>query len=212
MIGKWIEVNGLSEEVDAAIETLKKIRKMNLRFYPEKNALRVFREIDPPDLKAIVMGQDPYPWPAGQATGRAFECGVSTSPSWRMIAKNYIAFCKEYDFIPEENIITGKNLSVFSDNGVMLLNRSLTVEAGKPGSHMHIWSGFTTKFIEHVKQTMPYVRIYILGKMSAKGLEKYADKIYDHPVSAHYRGHTWESDLFEDLFKNNIKLHKDDNH
>ena len=81
------------------------------------------------DVKAVILGQDPYHGP-GQAMGLSFSVprGVPIPPSLKNIYKE----------LAEDlglNVPDHGDLSAWAKQGVLLLNSSLTVEAGKAGSH-----------------------------------------------------------------------------
>ena len=95
------------------------------------------------EVKAVIVGQDPYHG-EGQANGLSFsvENGIAKPPSLRNIFKELKA-----DLGIEEP--THGNLSKWGENGVLLLNSVLTVEAHKPGSHYNRgWERFTDKILE----------------------------------------------------------------
>lgn len=80
-------------------------------------------------VKAAILGQDPYHGP-GQAEGLAFSVrtGVKLPPSLRNIFK-------ELRCQPDEPLPAHGSLVDWARRGVLLLNTSLTVEDGQPGSH-----------------------------------------------------------------------------
>ena len=95
------------------------------------------------EVKAVIVGQDPYHG-EGQANGLSFsvENGIAKPPSLRNIFKELKA-----DLGIQEPI--HGNLSKWGENGVLLLNSVLTVEAHKPGSHCNRgWERFTDKILE----------------------------------------------------------------
>jgi uracil-DNA glycosylase len=80
-------------------------------------------------VRAVILGQDPYHGP-GQAEGLAFSVrpGVKLPPSLRNIFK-------ELRCRPDEPQPASGSLVEWARRGVLLLNASLTVEDGQPGSH-----------------------------------------------------------------------------
>jgi uracil-DNA glycosylase len=80
-------------------------------------------------VKAVILGQDPYHGP-GQAEGLAFSVrpGIKLPPSLRNIFK-------ELRCGPDEPLPLHGSLVDWAQRGVLLLNTSLTVEDGQPGSH-----------------------------------------------------------------------------
>ena len=96
---------------------------------PRGSRLRAF-ELAPLDaVKAVILGQDPYHGP-GQATGLAFSVppGERIPPSLRNIYKELES---DLGLPPPRH----GDLRHWAEQGVLLLNASLTVEAGSAGSH-----------------------------------------------------------------------------
>ncbi|MGH3614135.1 MAG: uracil-DNA glycosylase [Pseudonocardia sp.] len=93
------------------------------------NVLRAFTQ--PFDaVRVLVVGQDPYPTP-GHAVGLSFAVAPQTRPIPRSLANIF----REYsENLGHPTPATG-DLTPWADQGVLLLNRVLTVEPGKPGSH-----------------------------------------------------------------------------
>ncbi len=82
------------------------------------------------DVKVLIVGQDPYPTP-GHPVGLAF----SVAPSVKRLPGSLINIFREYsDYLGYPAPATG-DLTPWAERGVLLLNRVLTVEPGKPGSH-----------------------------------------------------------------------------
>ena len=96
---------------------------------PEGTAmLRAFQLVGAPaDVRVVVIGQDPY-HTAGLATGLAF--GVN--PGAKKLPPSLKNIMCKYS-------ITDESLHAWARRGVLLLNASLTVEIGKPGSHAAAW-------------------------------------------------------------------------
>ncbi|CAM3766685.1 uracil-DNA glycosylase [Kibdelosporangium persicum] len=94
-----------------------------------ENVLRAFKQpFD--DVRVLIVGQDPYPTP-GHAVGLSF----SVAPDVRPIPKSLINIYKEYcEDLGHPKPSTG-DLTPWTENGVLLLNRALTVMPGKPNSH-----------------------------------------------------------------------------
>ena len=95
-----------------------------------------------PDVKVVIIGQDPYHGP-GQAMGLSFSVpdGIPAPPSLKNIFHEI-----ETDLGVRMSGHT--NLEPWARQGVMLLNSVLTVEAGQPTSHSRIgWTEFTDAVI-----------------------------------------------------------------
>ncbi|KAG9315262.1 uracil-DNA glycosylase-like protein [Chiua virens] len=105
-------------------------------------------------VKVVIVGQDPYHGP-NQAHGLCFSVpkGVNTPPSLRNI---YTEIKTEYPEFkpPKHGIGTRRNLSVWAENGVLMLNTCLTVKANQAGSHSGKgWEQFTDKVVDVGRQT-----------------------------------------------------------
>ncbi len=96
--------------------------------YPPQ-PLRALELVDPQTVRVVILGQDPYHGP-GQAEGLAFSVapGVRVPPSLRNIFKE---LQRDLGLPPP---VSGSLLR-WARQGVLLLNTTLTVEAGQPGSH-----------------------------------------------------------------------------
>ncbi len=96
-------------------------------------------------VHAVILGQDPYHG-AGQAEGLAFSVppGVRPPPSLRNIHL-------ELHGPAVPGAARSGSLLPWAEHGVLLLNTSLTVEEGQPGSHARKgWEGFTDALLAHV--------------------------------------------------------------
>ncbi|GAA2223091.1 uracil-DNA glycosylase [Herbiconiux moechotypicola] len=91
--------------------------------------LRVFRRpLD--EVKVLIVGQDPYPTP-GHPIGLSFAVERHVRPLPRSLSNIYRELNDDLGIPPAPH----GDLSSWSDNGVMLLNRVLTVRPGAPASH-----------------------------------------------------------------------------
>jgi uracil-DNA glycosylase len=82
------------------------------------------------DVRVLIVGQDPYPTP-GHAVGLSF----SVAPDVRPIPKSLINIYKEYTEDLGHPLPANGDLTPWADQGVLLLNRSLTVQPHKSNSH-----------------------------------------------------------------------------
>ncbi len=81
-------------------------------------------------VRVLIVGQDPYPTP-GHAVGLSFSVGADVRPLPRSLANIYTEYCNDLGH-PAPS--TG-DLTPWAAQGVMLLNRVLTVRPGTPASH-----------------------------------------------------------------------------
>jgi len=93
------------------------------------NVLRAFQQpFD--DVRVLIVGQDPYPTP-GHAVGLSFSVAPDVRPLPRSLANIFNEYTADLGH-PQPS--TG-DLTPWSQRGVMLLNRVLTVRPGTPASH-----------------------------------------------------------------------------
>jgi uracil-DNA glycosylase len=112
---------------------------------PPSNVLRAFRQ-PLAAVKVLVVGQDPYPTP-GHAVGLSFAVDKRTRPIPRSLANIYRELEDDLG-IPAR--VHG-DLSAWTDQGVLLLNRVLSVRAGAAGSHRGKgWEKITTAAVAAV--------------------------------------------------------------
>lgn len=83
-----------------------------------------------PDVRVLIVGQDPYPTP-GHAVGLSF----SVSPDVTPIPRSLVNIYRELTTDLGVPMPTTGDLSPWADRGVLLLNRVLTVRPGASGSH-----------------------------------------------------------------------------
>jgi uracil-DNA glycosylase len=91
--------------------------------------LRAFR-LPLPDVRVLVVGQDPYPTP-GHPVGLSFSVAPDVRPVPRSLQNIYQELGTDLRLPTPSN----GDLSPWFERGVMLLNRVLTVRPGKPASH-----------------------------------------------------------------------------
>ncbi len=156
---------------------------------PEGKVFAALQKVRPEEIRAVIVGQDPYHEP-GQAQGLSFSvpAGCSLPPSLRNIFKELALdlACSA----PE----TG-DLSGWAEQGVLLLNSVLTVRAGSAGSHRgRGWEEFTDGVLEAASRTAPPC-VFVLWGADARKKRRLIDGTkhrilegaHPSPLSA-YRG------------------------
>lgn len=139
--------------------------------YPKGNQIfSAFDHCSLDDLKVVIIGQDPYHG-EGQANGLCFSVndGIAHPPSLKNIFKEL-----ETDLnIP---IPKSGNLERWADQGVLLLNATLTVKAHEAGSHQKMgWEQFTDVVIAQISAKKENV-VFLLWGGYAKEKGKKIDK------------------------------------
>jgi len=91
--------------------------------------LRAFKQpLD--EVKVLIVGQDPYPTP-GHPVGLSF----SVAPAVRPLPRSLVNIFREYSADLGFPAPANGDLTPWTERGVLLLNRVLTVQPGNPGSH-----------------------------------------------------------------------------
>ncbi|MDB5265911.1 MAG: Uracil-DNA glycosylase [Parcubacteria group bacterium] len=135
--------------------------------YPApKNIFRAFELTPFDEVKVVILGQDPYHGPK-QAIGLSFAVneGVRNPPSLQNIFKEI-----ESDF-STPMVHTGGDLSRWAEQGVLLLNATLTVRAATAGSHQGKgWEEFTDAVIQKLSDEREHLVFILWGNYArAKG-------------------------------------------
>ena len=140
------------------------------------NILRAFStSLD--DVRVLIVGQDPYPTP-GHAVGLSFSVSPDTRPLPRSLQNIHRELVDDLG-VPRP---TSGDLSPWTRQGVMLLNRVLTVRAGDPGSHRGKgWEQITDTAIRGLVQRGDQPLVAILWGRDAQSLEPLLE---DTPVIA----------------------------
>ena len=133
------------------------------QIYPEmKNIFNALKLTSYSDVKAVILGQDPYHG-AGQAHGLCFSVqkGVIPPPSLKNIYKEIE---NELDITPPDN----GDLTKWAKQGVMLLNTVLTVREASPNSHKGKgWEIFTDRVISILNMRQKPI-VFLLWGANAK--------------------------------------------
>ena len=115
-------------------------------FPPKEKVFNALNLVPLNNVKVVIIGQDPY-HTFGQADGLAFSCHNGTpQPSLKNIFKEINA-----DLGLEMSSST--DLTPWAEQGVMLLNTSLTVVEHMPASHSNkLWHTFTTEIVKIINE------------------------------------------------------------
>lgn len=128
---------------------------------PRKRVFHCFNFKDYDDIKVVIIGQDPY-HEEHQANGLAFsvERGVRIPPS-------LVNIYKEAHNDVGIDIPTHGDLSSWADQGVLLLNTVLTVQAHRANSHKDKgWEVFTNHIIEKMNQREKSIVFILWGRQA----------------------------------------------
>ena len=131
----------------------------NKVIFPKKT--QVFRAFttDLNNVTVVILGQDPYHTP-GSAHGLAFSV-----PDTQPIPPSLVNIYKEIDNEYGSHANKTGNLKSWQNQGVLLLNNVLTVEAHRAGSHRgHGWETFTEAVIKYLDKTRPHLVFMLWGR------------------------------------------------
>lgn len=124
---------------------------------PEKSEIFSFARYDLADIKAVIIGQDPYP--GGQAHGLAFSSKTDIPASLRNIYKALIK-SSIIKTMPKSG-----NLTMWAAQGIVLINTALTTLRGKTAAHVDLWREFTNMLISSLAERNP---VFLLWGQHAK--------------------------------------------
>ena len=159
--------------------------------YPHpSNIFRAFDLVPLSKVRVVIIGQDPY-HTTNVADGLSFSTYSNNKvpPSLQNIYKE-IEFEFGYDKHPHKY---NPDLTRWANQGVLLLNNTLTVRQGEPNSHQNYgWTNFTDTVIKTISDKKEKV-VFILWGSFAKGKKKLIDEskhlilesAHPSPFSAH---------------------------
>ncbi|PWC21121.1 MULTISPECIES: uracil-DNA glycosylase [Brenneria] len=131
---------------------------------PQKDVFNAFRFTELHQVKVVILGQDPYHGP-NQAHGLSFSVrpGVPAPPSLVNIYKELA------NDIPDFEIPRHGFLQSWAEQGVLLLNTVLTVEAGQAHSHANLgWETFTDRVIAVLNENREGIVFLLWGSHAQK--------------------------------------------
>lgn len=138
----------MSDEFLSIIEQLKEQVEEGYRFTPTlKNLFQPFIQCPLEDLKVLLITDTPYSQ-LGVADGLAFSCKDSDARETELVLlqnsvhKTVYNLSKDYD--PQ------KDLTPWANQGVLMLNASLTTKLDKTNSHLNLWNPFITYVIDMI--------------------------------------------------------------
>lgn len=134
---------------------------------PAPQVFAALESTAPQDVKVVILGQDPYPTP-GHAHGLAFSASKDTTPLPRSLSNIFKELRADLDASP-----TSADLGFWAEQGVLLLNTTLTVPAGVAGGHAKLgWQTLTTQVLAHLSDRP---RAYLLWGAHAQKVARDVD-------------------------------------
>lgn len=145
-----------------------KIRKI-AKVYPDKeDVFRAYKLTPYRNVRVVILGQDPYY--SGQADGLAFSSKKKTIPA---SLKNIFLEIEEDCQI---DVNQSPDLTRWAEQGVFLLNTTLTVTAGQPASHRGLgWARFTGRTLQALSLS-PVPTVFMLWGTDAKQMRLHIEE------------------------------------
>jgi uracil-DNA glycosylase len=181
-----VGLSSIKPELDRIENLLAHESKSGLEVVPERNKLFAALELSPSDVTVVLLGQDPYPTPS-HALGLAFAVPEGTKP----IPGSLRNMLKEVASDTGRPSTVDTSLSGWVNQGVLLLNTSLTTTSGVRAAHASWpWEPVVRAVIDRVVQENPKVVGLLLGNHAKRFAEHFApDSIvlaaHPSPLSAH---------------------------
>jgi uracil-DNA glycosylase len=142
------------------------VRSSNLIIYPPINWVFRSFNLNPQNIRVVILGQDPYHSGTtefnGSAVGYCFSVrpGSSVNPSLKNIYKEL----KEEGYSPKED----GDLSHWVKQGCMMLNTALTVEKSCPDSHTEFWHDWIENIIKYIAENCEGVAWLLMGSKAQR--------------------------------------------
>lgn len=197
----WDELFGISERHGHFIVPTQKIleaRSNGLRVMPDQeNIFATFDRITPYNVRIIILAQDPYsgisPDGRSQSTGVALESrypAEKCQPSLLNVIKKIHNEFKANE--PFEMPQSG-SLKKWNDQGILMLNFSLTTICGESNYHKGIWKPFVIEVIEYCAQVRAQsgkqLILYTMGKEASDIFTSLRARVH-HVKSPHSSGNS----------------------
>ena len=190
-VDSWLS-NAPKDVTRTTQELLQKVKQMRdeqVIYPPQEDILNALAWTPPQDVRAVILGQDPYHGP-GQANGLCFSVadGIPFPPSLQNIFK-------EVSDDTGTPVPASGNLDRWAEQGVLLLNSVLTVRAHEAASHAgRGWETFTDAVVRAIAERKEGI-VYMLWGSYAQRKGAIADPqrnlilkaVHPSPLSV-YRG------------------------
>jgi len=175
------QINDIGQQLDD-------YERAGATFNPPRELIFASLQVAPQDVRVVILGQDPYPNSA-HAMGLCFSVPEGTKP----LPPSLRNILTELSSDIGESSVTQGNLEPWREQGVLLLNRVLTVESGQTDSHKTLgWQPVTEAILAAVVGVNPDVIAVLWGSQAQEvsGMfnpECVIKSVHPSPLSA-YRG------------------------
>lgn len=182
--------------------------KKKVIFPKVENVFRIFKMIDPKDIKIIMIGQDPYPQ-KNIADGISFSTNQENPipPSLRNIFKEL----KDFEHIDVDD--KNPDLTRWVKQGCLLINSAWTVQENEIGIHIDLWKVFVHKLIQFVYNEVNDVLCVFFGSEAKRKFKLIIPEersyLVVHPSPNSCEKGFYNSQIFSRLNEHLIKLGKE---
>jgi uracil-DNA glycosylase len=177
--GRWMQVID-REQLDKVTKFIQGTKAL----YPQKKDIfKAFHLCNYDDCRLIIVGQDPYP--DGRATGLAFANSASISPDNLSPSLEKVKDSLTRDIISWKSITFDQTLESWAEQGVLLLNVSLTVEPHRPLSHYLYWRQFMASLFKNLSEKRTGM-VYVMMGASACEMLRYINNLNNHIITCNH--------------------------
>lgn len=198
------ELSSQKKLIDVLDETLTKIINLKVKLCPDDpgKILRCLR-LNPNLIKVVILNDYPYPQP-NVSTGLAFavKYGDTRQPSLNMLIREL-----QLEYPDCDTELFDTTLTQWEEQGVLLLNSSLSCEQFKLGSHAKLWEEFTIGILEVLndfkitrKEMISLVFVFLGGQAQLFESE-ISDKLHYKIMRYHPTSETDGRNKFTGFFK-----------
>lgn len=165
-LGWWMEYI----DIPLMQMTLEKVgrhsRQSGMPFCPKpKDTFNAFEHCDPLCLRGVIVGQDPYAQ-FGVATGIAFANRPEIPEKEQSSSLKVLRKCAESLEAKDETRTFDPTFLWWEQQGILMLNSSLTVTENFPGSHARIWRPFMESFLSSLSKAKKGIPWVLLGSQA----------------------------------------------
>ena len=175
-------------QIESIWHRLDQYERAGVTINPPRELIFASLQLAPQDVRVVIIGQDPYPNPA-HAMGLCFSVPEGTKPLPPSLRNILTELASDVG----ESAVSQGNLEYWREQGVLLLNRVLTVEGGQTDSHKTLgWQAVTGAILDAVVEVNPDVIAVLWGSQAQQvsGMfnpECVIKSVHPSPLSA-YRG------------------------
>lgn len=207
----------LSETYSSIGKQIKAEIKNGAIITPNVNDIfRAFLECPLRKLHTVILALDPYPGVNKNRTlvadGIAFSSKTAKSCPKSL---EYIYTAIDQSIFNSENtsLTDTYDLTKWANQGILLLNTSLTTHLGKTGVHTKLWKDFTKYTLKKICERKDSLGVILMGAVAQSFKGDIINSTYkiltcSHPASACYTGHKWQHN---NVFKELTQFHKQTN-